>query len=256
MLNVLLILFSSLAAPQSAQSVPLKRFEVLRINAADMERLPAPLRPILIDPLPDGEPVDDLDAAAKRAGFAPRLPAPAAFPGLSPKPQFGVTDPVRAQARIGVAELNSALSQTKAENVPVPQAWDGITIALQQTSGVLVDYGDFLFAQAPPLTMNAPAGFPLDQFLEVIFRVVGINAADSRSLRQKFAATPTVFFPIPMRYEMDIRQVQLNAGPGMLLQNAEKGGELALMWSDTDRSYFLTGLVTEEQAIAIANSIK
>jgi hypothetical protein len=55
---------------------------------------------------------------------------------------------------------------------------------------------------------------------------------------------------------MDIREVQLGAGPGMLLQNAEKGGELALMWSDADRSYFLTGLVTENQAIAIANSVK
>jgi hypothetical protein len=252
----ILILSSALAAVQAPQGVALKRFEIIRINAADVERLPAPLRFILNDPLPDGQPVDTLEAAARRAGFAPKLPTASSFPNLSPKPQYVVTNPVRAQPRIGVAELTAALKAAEVENVPVPDAWNGVTIGLQQNSGVLVDYGDFLLAQAPFFTMNAPAGFPLEQFLEVVFRVVGINAADSRNLREKFAANPTNFFPIPTRYEMDVHEVQLNAGPGMLLQNAEKSGELALMWSDADRSYFLTGLVTENQAIAIANSVR
>ena len=55
---------------------------------------------------------------------------------------------------------------------------------------------------------------------------------------------------------MDIRGVKLTSGSGILLQNADKGGELALMWSDADRSYVVTGLMTETQAIALANSVK
>jgi hypothetical protein len=48
----------------------------------------------------------------------------------------------------------------------------------------------------------------------------------------------------------------MTSGTGLLLQNADKGGELAFMWSTGDRSYFLTGLVTEDQAIAIGNSLQ
>jgi hypothetical protein len=55
---------------------------------------------------------------------------------------------------------------------------------------------------------------------------------------------------------MDIREVQLTSGPGLLVQNAGKGGELAFMWSTTDRSYFLSGLITEDEAIALANSLQ
>jgi len=54
---------------------------------------------------------------------------------------------------------------------------------------------------------------------------------------------------------MDNRHVTLAAGSGLLLQNAEKGGEIALMWSDGDRSFFLSGLLSEAQAIAAANEL-
>jgi hypothetical protein len=77
---------------------------------------------------------------------------------------------------------------------------------------------------------------------------MGINAPEARVLRDKFAATPSAFFPIPTRYDMDIRQVPMTSGPGLLLQNAAKGGELAFMWSIADWSYFLTGLITEDQS--------
>jgi hypothetical protein len=235
---------------QSSQSIALKRFEVLRVNPGGMERLPASLRPIFVDPTPDAEPVDSLEEATTRAAFTPRLPRSAN------KPQLGVIDPVRAQARIAVADLNAALRDAKATNVAVPQDWDGITIAIEQGRGILADYSDFLLTQAPPLTFNAPSSFPLDQLVEVLFRVVGVNAPDARTLRQKFAANPAAFFPIPSRYDMDIHEVRLNSGSGLLLQNAGKVGELALAWATADRTYFVTGLLTEAQAIEVANSIQ
>jgi len=239
-----------LLALQSSPPIALKRVEVLRVAPAGMERLPAALRPIFVDPTPDAEPVDSLDAATSRAGFTPQLP------GSANKPQFGVMDPVRGQVKIVVEDLNRALRDAKAANVTVPQDWDGMTIAIQQGQGILADYGNFLITQAPPLTFSAPSGFPLDQFIEVLFRVVGLNAADARALRQKFAANPAAFILIPIRYEMDVHEVRLNSGSGLLLQNADKIGELALAWTSADRTYFVTGLLTEAQAIELANSIQ
>jgi hypothetical protein len=92
--------------------------------------------------------------------------------------------------------------------------------------------------------------------MEVIFRTLGINAKDASALRQRFAANATAFFPIGARYEMDIHEVRLNSGSGVLLQNADKVGELAMAWSTADRSYFITGQLTEQQVMEIANSIQ
>ena len=138
----------------------------------------------------------------------------------------------------------------------VSQDWEAVTIAIERGRSVLADYGDFVIVQAPPLTLNTPSGFPVDQFVEVLFRVVGIDAPDARTLRQKFAANPAVFFPIPTRYEMDIHEVRLNSGSGLLMQNGSKIGDLALVWSTADYIYFLTGALTETQVIELANSIQ
>ena len=90
----------------------------------------------------------------------------------------------------------------------------------------------------------------------MLFRVVGINGPDARTLREKFAANPAVFFPIPIRYEMDIHEVRLNSGSGLLMQNASKVGDLALVWSTTDHIYFLSGGLTETRIMELANSIQ
>ena len=237
----MLPLLALIIALQSPQAIKLKRFEIVRVDPAGMNRLPPSLRAIFAEPVPDAEPVASLNEAATRAGFTPRLPKSA-----TPL-QIGVTDPVHADARIEIAALNQALRDGTVTNVTVPQDWDAVTIAIEQGRGVLADYGDFLIVQAPPLTLNTPSGFPLDQF---------VNGPDARMLREKFAANPAVFFPIPIRYEMDIHEVRLNSGSGLLMQNASKIGDLALVWSTTDHIYFLSGGLTETRIIELANSIQ
>jgi len=244
------LLLGLLLAVQSQQAIKLKRFEIVRVDPAGMNRLPPSLRAIFADPVPDAEPVASLNEAATRVGFTPRLPKSAT------PIQLAVTDPVRADARLELEVLKQALRDGTVTNVTVPQDWEAVTIAIERGPGVLADYGDFVIVQAPPLTLNSPSGFPLDQFVEVLFRVVGIDAPDARTLRQKFAANPAVLFPIPIRYEMDIHEVRLNSGSGLLLQNGSKIGDLALVWSTADHIYFLTGALTETQAIELVNSIQ
>jgi len=242
--------FLPLQAQNRQDSLPLKHFEVIRVNPDDVRRLPPSVREIFSDPVPDGEPVDNLDAAKKKAGFTPTvLPS-------KPVTQFVFINSTNVEIKINVAELTAALQAANVRDVAVPQAWNGVVINLRQNPGILTDYGDFFIAQAPSQTMNTPAGFPLAQFVEVILRIAGIKDAEARTLRQRFSSSPTSFFPIESRYEMDNRQVPLASGSGLLLQNAEKGGELALMWNSGDRSYFLSGQLSEAQAIAVANGLR
>ena len=245
-----LLILAAALLQQPAKNYPLQRFEVLRVNADDMTRLPQSIRGIFVDPVPDGVAAVNLEDAIKRAGFTPKiLKSPAVE-------QLYVSSPVNAQAKVSVAELTNALRDAKIANVAVPQEWNDVVVNLRQPAGVLVDYGPFFIAQAPPITLSAATGFPLDQFMDVLFRIMGLPASDAGALRQRFAANPSQLFPIPKRYAMDIREVPIGSIKGLLLQNADKGGELALMWSDADRSYFVTGLMTEAQVIAMANSLQ
>ena len=252
MLRVLPAIISLVAAMQSAQlqTLSLKRFEVIRIETSGIQRLPDGVRDIFTGPVSGlARPVRNLEEAARQVGFTPRLPA-------SPMPQeVLVMSPVNNQPKIAAADLQNELRRADVD-VPVPQDWDGVTLAIQQGAGLLADYGDYFIAEAPPMTLSAPAGFRMDQFIEVLFRLAGLNSADATKLRQKFMAGPALYFPIAPKYDMDIREVQLTTGTGLLLQNAEKGAELAFMWSTADRSYFLSGFLTEAAAIALANSIK
>jgi hypothetical protein len=234
---------------QSSQTLVLKGFEVLRVSPDDLRKLPNSMRAFFVDPVPDGFPVDSIEEAAKRVGFTPHV-----LSGKTPKRLF-VTNPVNDEAKINVAVLTTALRDANVANVTVPADWDGVTIGLQQKAGVLIDYGDFYIAEGPPKTLTAPAGFPVAQCMELLFRVMGVAASESRSMRDAFATNAASYLPIAGRFDMDIRHVPMPSGSGLLLQNADKGGELAFMWTTGDRSYFLTGLVPEDQVIAIANSL-
>jgi hypothetical protein len=223
---------------------------VIRVDTQDIERVPSSLRQIFADPLPDAEVVNNLNDAATRAGFTARLPK-------ADKPQqVGVISPTSVQLKINVAELRVALNDAKATGVVVPDAWDGLTVNLQQRAGVFVDFGDFFLAQAPARTLSVEKELPLDQFIEVLLRVLGMDAMQARDMRQAFLAAPAGFFPIPKRFEMDIHPVKLRTGSGLFLQNASKQGEVAMAWSDSDRTYFLSGFVTESQAVSMADSLQ
>jgi hypothetical protein len=220
------------------------------VDSEDIQRVPGSLRQIFADPLPDAEVVNNLTDATTRAGFTPRLPK-------SDKPQqIGLISPTSVQLKINVAELRAALNDAKATDVMVPDAWDGLTMNVQQRAGVFVDFGDFFLAQAPARTLSAEGSLPVPEFMEVLLRVLGMDARQARELRESFAAAPAGFFPIPKRFEMDIHPVKLRSGTGLFLQNASKQGEVAMAWSDADRTYFLSGFVTEPQATGLADALQ
>ena len=63
------LLLGLLLALQSQQSIKLRRFEILRVDPAGMNRLPPSLRAIFADPVPDAEPVASLNEAEMRCGI-------------------------------------------------------------------------------------------------------------------------------------------------------------------------------------------
>src|SRR5262245_9884282 len=112
------MLWVQAVALPAPQKFVLKSFEVIRVNPDGMRRLPESVRSIFVDPSPDGELVHNLEDAAKRVGFTPRLVS-----GKAPK-HFFFTERVSEQVKIRVADLKAALRAAKVENVTVPETWE------------------------------------------------------------------------------------------------------------------------------------
>lgn len=169
--------------------------------------------------------------------------------------KWKVSGPVIAQTRIQVSSLNAALRSAGVEDVTVPQAWDGAIIGVQISPTVLAEFDDGLvFAQSLPYTFVTPTEVAKPEFVEVVLRILGVPASKAGALRERFADNPAFFLFIPPEAEVEIHEVPLSEGSGLLLRKASEG--LTLIWSTSDRMYVLKGKLGDDQAIGLAYSIK
>jgi hypothetical protein len=235
------------------------RFDVLPVGLDELNNLPSSVRSVLVNPAPAHTPVADLAEAVRQAGFIPRLPQSDGLGNSLPAPGLSVVASIHKESKIRVDELQTALARSGSAEITVPQNWDGAVIEIDESAGIAASYGQIYLAQRLPLKLDAPPGFPVDQSLEVLFRIAGINFADAASLRRKFGANPADFLLVAPRYHLNPHEVQLASGSGLLLEHFRgeqiPGEGLMLIWSTSDRCFFLSGTLTEAQAIAIANSI-
>jgi hypothetical protein len=232
------------------------RFEALPVAPGDFNRLPGSVRGVLVNPPIAHTPVANMEQAISRAGFVPRLPQSDGLGRPLQAPKLTLVDSIHKQSRISVDELRMALQREGIEGVLVPQSWDGAQIDVDESVGIAAEYDHIYLAQRLPLKLEAPQDFSLDQFLEVLFRIVGLNAAEAANLRQKYATHPADFLTVPPR--LPSHEVQLPSGPGLVLENfhGEYAEGMMLIWSTPDRVFFLTGKMAEAQAIAIAESLQ
>ena len=74
---------------------------------------------------------------------------------------------------------------------------------------------------------------------------------------QPFRERPAEFLLAAPRYRISPQEVQVASGAAVLLRYLSDDGleRLTLAWNAQDRVYFLTGFLTEAEALAFANSM-
>jgi hypothetical protein len=232
-------------------SLSATRFDLVPLGREELDVLPVSVRGVLSTPDPPEISVSDFAEAVRRAGFEPRLPA-------LPSPKLSVVSPIRTHITIRAGELQAALKKVPVTNLVVPRAWDGITLDVNISAGIVADYGRMRLGQRLPLEFRAPDDFPVDRLLEVLFRIAGVNAASAVTLRKQFHEHPAEFLLAAPRFRIDWREVQLASGAGVLLRYPSDDGleRRTLAWNARDRAYFLSGTLTETEFLAIANSLR
>jgi hypothetical protein len=182
-----------------------------------------------------------------------------------------VSGAVKGQIKISAALINEALRGAAVSDFSFPQSWDGTEIGVEFGPAVLADYGVVQLAQAPPYTLVWPDSFPVADFLESALRILGMTAADARSLRNGFAENPAALMFIPPDAALEVQEVHMGMGPwrnprkGMLLRdNATQQpicdfcpgpSETILIWNTPEGVFALKGPVREAGLITFAHSL-
>ena len=241
-------------AQQLWQYLTVGRVAVIRVNPWPAG-VASPQINLVGIPIPPQR-VNSVEEARWRAGFDPRLPTPGV---LSRSPQLSVMLPMSMTTIVKNADLKVALERAGVADQPVPDEWDGARLALHSSPIVIAEWPDVVLAQSLPLTIAAPPGVDFQAWSAVVLRILGVGANQAKELAERMGTAPV--WLLPMDSEMGrgktIREVSLRGGPGTLIQDTDKRGErVTVVWSVGDRVYLLSGRITADLAIVVANAVE
>jgi hypothetical protein len=191
--------------------------------------------------------VRDLDEAGRKLGFAPNLP-----PGRMPV-RMTVASPATITQTVQVDPLRKLLPA----DVEVPQEWDGKVLRAAVGATLIAEFDDGVqLVQTQPIEMFLPQGFPLEQFVETVFRAAGMTWREARTFAQKFATHPSWLLNIPKEDEAAVREVRLRSGTAVLIEdrNENKAERFSIVFGTTDRVY-LVSAASEQAALRMANGL-
>src|SRR5450755_4107475 len=227
------------------------------LNRVDVVRLDLSKLPLHMQVTTNGleQSVQNLDEAERKAGFKPYLPSlgvPYANPGIT------VTGPISVEQTIHVRDIESALGKVGASDVQVPAEWEGMQLHTEIGSMVEENYPDNVhIVQARPIELSVPSGFALEHFAEVAFRSIGVSLWEARTMALKFAAHPAWLLDIPANAVVNVQEVELRAGPALLIEDfAEKGeGKRAIVVRSTSERMYSVSSRNRELSIKIADAL-
>jgi hypothetical protein len=227
------------------------------LNDVDVVRLDLSKLPLHMRVTTNGleQAVNDADDAERIAGFRPHLPV-AAVIGASP--EITVSGPIALQQTIDVPEIESALRRIGAGDVRVRAEWEGMQLRAQVGPIVAANYpGNVQILQTRPIEFFVPSGFSLQEFIDVAFRSIGVSSWEARALAQKFRANPAWLLDIPVDEKVNIREVVLQAGPGLLIEHFDDTGVVeraTVIRSASDRIYAVSA-AKGDLGIKIVNAL-
>lgn len=196
----------------------LGRVDVIRV---DFSNLPLETR-VTANGVQEG--VQDVDGAERLAGFRPYLPPEGMFLANPALTSIGL---LTVEQTIDVREIETALRNVGAGDVRVPPEWDGMRLRAEVGPIVSASYADDVtILQARPIVLSVPSGFPLEHFTEIAFRSIGVSGGEARALARKFVANPAWFLDIPADEVVNIQEVSLRLGPGLLIEDFDDEGRL------------------------------
>lgn len=220
--------------------------------------------------------VADSAAAARLAGFAPRLIA-----ARNDRPSFSVQTARAISMTVDSQKLELTMREAAQSGASVPASVNGDTLAIETPPAVIARYGHcpalegqtltnqiaqrpppaadqadcVILEQRPVIAARAPAQLDLTQLTGMALEIAGMSPAQAAAFQHAFPYTAALALAMP-RFIRSYDTVSVHGAPGMLLNTAgRRGPTYELLWVAGDRVYVLSGYGNSTDAVGLANSI-
>lgn len=220
--------------------------------------------------------VADSAAAAKLAGFAPRLVA-----ARPDRPSFAVETARRMTLTVDRGQLQTIMAEVGQSSGAVPASVDGGTLTIETPAAVIARYGHcpalegqtlanqiaqrppptaegadcVILDQRPVVTAQAPAGLDMEQLTGIALQVAGMSPVQTAAFQHAFPWAAALALTMP-RFMRSYDTVSVNGAPGMLINTAfRRGPNYELLWTAGGRVYRLTGYGNSADAVSLARSV-
>lgn len=211
----------------------------------DLSKLPLDTSVSMNGPVAE---VTGMDEAARKAGFVSTFPAGAVPVRMSVLSPAVITQIVRVEP----------LRKLLPDETAVPQEWDGKILRASVGATLVAEFADGgQVIQTRPVELLLPPGFPLERFVETVFRAGGMSWREARTFAQKFATQPSWLLEIPRDEEAIVQEVQLASGrTAIQIEDRDEGKaeRFSILFGTADRVY-LVSAPTSDLALRLANGL-
>jgi hypothetical protein len=195
--------------------------------------------------------------AARAAGLDVRLPSV-----LPPKLVLVRTE-MKGERAVRVhgdtAKLREVLDALGIDDVVIPAGLDGqdATIRIPPVVRTLFANGssEVLLLQARSPEVSLPAGVDLPALGEIGLRVAGMGRSDAHTMAQAIDWGSTLLVPVPADAAI-FRQVTVNGARGLVIESTAQRGPRAVFWSASGVVYAMTGRLSTQTLLQMAESVQ
>ena len=242
-------------AAQLWRTITMSRVDVVRVNFDDLPDEATSLSPqTLIKPHPPML-AQNLGEAQARVGFFPRLPE-----GILGSPaRLSTMGTLSIGTVLRVSDVQLALSRAGVNDEVVPKEWEGAHLALNFGPSVMAEWPEISLMQSLPPELVTPRDFDFGSFARVMLRAAGMARVSAERYGRRMATAPALLFGIGAGDDVALREVELNEGPATVMESFGDDGRsvrMEMIWTVADRVYLLSGAMSQDRAVAIANAVR
>jgi hypothetical protein len=156
-------------------------------------------------------------------------------------------------------KLQEILDALAITDVKAPAFLDGQTATIRMPPVVRAVYANgitevsFFQARRPEVTL--PAGIDLPPLAEIGLRVAGLGSSEAHTMAQAIDWRTTLLVPIPAA-ATKFRQVDVAGAHGLLVEQTTGRQLKAVLWSTGNTLYAITGGMTSQTLMQMAESIQ
>lgn len=252
--------FVSLFRVVNVVAVPVDANRLDRLEAENLElgTLIGENVEVLQDPGPPMS-VGSPEAAASAAGMT--LALPQWLPENTTVMESAVVGERALRVIANSTRLQQVMDALGINDLTVPAGLDGRVVNVRIPPVVMIRYDhgkrrSRLFqAHSPELTL--PAGVDVQALGEIGLRILGLPAAEATQFARAIDWNTTLIVPVPPN-ATSFSKVNIGGRQGVLIahQPPEQSPTNTIVWSTDDRVFALVTLLSHEQALAVANSVR